>query len=165
MTPDMAVARLAEIVAARAEFSEGDVYAAMAEAGIPDSVADRAYKFTQIAWGRVFLDGLGVQFSSEYLCFNGAGDVVESGLLAEQPFFVAATGLARQYARCPGFRRFALMSADVSAVNSAFNAGSKAESLLLGPPALFLEAPTPAGIDKARQTLAQRAASSRKAGG
>jgi hypothetical protein len=131
----------------------------MAEAGIPAAVADRAYKFTQIAWGRVFLDGLGMQFSSEYLCFDGEGNVVESGLLAEQPYFVAALGLVKQYAGTPGFLRFALMSADVNAVNNALKAGSKPENLVMGSAALFLGATTPAGIDKARQLLSRRAAS------
>jgi hypothetical protein len=164
VTPDAAVARLAEIIAARGEFSEDDIYAAMAEAGIPDAVADRAYKFIQIAWGRVFLDGLGVRFSSDYLCFNGAGEVVESGLLAEEPYFVAAMSLAQQYARFPGFPRFALMSADVNAVNSALKAGSKPENLVMAPAALFLEAATPEGIDKARQFLAGRTTSPSEAG-
>jgi hypothetical protein len=137
----------------------------MAEAGIPDPVADRAFKFTQIAWGRVFLDGLGVQFSPDYLCFNGAGEVIESGPLAEQPYFAAAMGLARRYARSPGFPKFALMAADVNAVNNALHAGSRPENLVLGPAALFLEAATPAGIDKARRLLAQRASAASRSGG
>lgn len=159
MTPDAAVARLAALIAARGEFSEDAIYAALADAGIPDIVADRAYKVTQIAWGRMFLDGLGVRFSSNYLCFNGAGEVVESGLLAEEPYFVAAMSLARQYAHCPGFPQFALMSADVNAVNNALKAGSKPEDLVMAPAALFLEAATPEGINKARQFLAERTAS------
>jgi len=155
VAPDAAVARLAEIIAARAEFTEDDLYAAMADAGIPDSVADRAYKFTQIAWGRVFLDGLGVRFAPDYLSFNAAGEVIESGLLAEQPYFTAAMGLARR--RPPaGLPRFALMSADVSAVNSALHAGSKPEDLVTGPSALFLEPPTPAGVERAQQLLSER---------
>jgi hypothetical protein len=165
VTPEAAVARLGEIIAARAEFTEDDIYAAMAEAGIPDPIADRAFKFTQIAWGRVFLDGLGLQFSPDYLCFNGAGDVVESGLLAEQPFFVAAMSLAKQYARIPGFPRFALMSSDVNAVNSALKAGSKPENLVMAPAALFLEPATPDGIDKAGKLLSQRVEAMGKARG
>lgn len=158
MAPEEAVARLAEIVAARAEFSEDDIYAAMTEAGIPDPVADRAYKFTQTAWGRASLAGRGVQFSPDYFCFDRRGEVVESGLLAEQPYFMAAVELARRYAQSPGFARLAQMSADASAVNSALGAGSKPENLSLGPAALFVESPTPAGIDKAQQLLARHAA-------
>jgi hypothetical protein len=163
MAPEEAVARLAEIIAGRGEFTEDDLYAAMAEAGLPDPVADRAFKFTQTAWGRVFLGGLGVQFSPNYLCFNGAGDVIESGRLSEQPYFVAAMDLVPRYARSPGFQRLALMSADVNAVNDLLHAGSKPENLVMSPAAFFLEAATPAGLAKAQQLLADRARSSGKA--
>lgn len=156
MTPETAVARLAEIIAARAEFTEDEIYAAMAEVGLSGPIADRAYKFTQIAWGRVFLDGLGIQFSPDYLCFSGAGDVIESGLLSNEPYFTAAMNLADRYGRSPGFPRFALMSSDVSAVNSACKAGSKPERLITAPAAMFLEPATPDGLDRARTVLRQR---------
>src|SRR4051812_11407858 len=84
VTPQAAVARLADIIAARADFNEDEVYAAMADAGIPDPVADRAYKFTQIAWGRAVLAGLRVRLAPEYTCFNGSGEVIESGRLADE---------------------------------------------------------------------------------
>ena len=155
VSPEEAVARLAEIVATRAEFTEQEIYAAMAAAGIPDPIADRAYKFTQIAWGRVLLDGLGVRFSPEYTCFNGAGEVIETGRLTDQPYFAAATSAAARYAGTPGFRRLALMAAEVYVVNDLLNKGSQPENLVTTPPALFMEAPTPAGMEKVRQHLTQ----------
>src|SRR6266540_2237247 len=97
VSPESAVAWLADIVAARPEFTEDEVYAAMADAGVPDSLADRAYKFTQVAWGRAFLAGLSVQFSPEYVCFNGSGKVVETGRLADERCFAAASRLAQRY--------------------------------------------------------------------
>ena len=162
MAPEAAVARLAEIVAARAEFTEDDIYAAMADASIPDLIADRAYKFTQTAWGRAFLDGMGVQFGTDYLCFNGAGEVIELGQLADQPYFVAAARLVPQYARSPGFKSLVLMSADVSTVNSALHAGSKPENLVMGPAAFFMEAATPAGLAKAQQLLSERVSAGKR---
>ena len=153
VTPEAAVARLAEIVAARAEFTEDDLYDAMIEAGFSESVTDRAYKFTQTAWGRVFLDGLGIQFSPGYFCLNGTGDIVESGAIADEPYFAAATVLAPRYIGTPGFARFAMMSADVHAINNALNAGSQPEDLVTGPAALFLEPATPEGLEKARQAI------------
>lgn len=164
MAPEAAIVSLAEIIAARSEFTEDELYVAMSAAGIPIPVADRAYKFTQTAWGRVFLDGLGVQFGADYLCFNAAGEVIESGRLADQPYFAAAVRLAPQYARSPGFRRFVLMSADVNAVNSALHAGSKPENLVMGPAAFFLEAPTAAGMDKARRLLSEQTSAGSRAG-
>ena len=164
MAPEAAVARLAEIIVSLAEFTEDDLYAAMSAAGIPGLVADRAYKFTQTAWGRAFLGDLGLQLGTDYLCFNGSGEVIESGRLADQPYFAAAVRLVPQYARSPGFQRFVLMSADVNSVNSALNAGSKPENLVMGPAAFFMESPTTAGMDKARRLLSERASGGRKAG-
>ncbi|MBL8605865.1 MAG: hypothetical protein JNL38_01035 [Myxococcales bacterium] len=156
MTPEQAVDRLAAVLMNDPELSASDIYDALARAGVPDDVADRAYKFTQIAWGRVFLGHLGLRFPPDYFCLNARGDIVESGQLDEEPYFVAATGLAAEHRRSRGFARFAAMSADVNAINDALHAGSKPENLSIAPPALFVEAPTPEGIAKARQEIGRR---------
>ena len=153
MTPDAAVRCLAEIIAKGGEYDELDLYNGMAEAGVPDEEADRAFKFTQIAWGRVFLDGLGIKFAPDYFCFDAHGDAIESGLLSSHPYFAIAMALAPQYAAAPGFARFAQMSGDVNAVNSALHNGSKPENLTLASPGLFMEAPTSDGLAKAREFL------------
>jgi hypothetical protein len=155
VSPETAVAWLADIVAAWDEFTEEEVYSAMADAGVADAVADRAYKFTQLAWGRALLAGLGVRFSPEYVCFNASGEVVESGRLTDERCFAAASRLAERYASTPGFKRLALMSADVNAVNNALHRGSKPEDLVTAPAFLFLEAPTAAGMEKAQGVIAQ----------
>src|SRR5262245_7582530 len=111
----------------------------MSRAGIPDDVADRAYKFTQTAWGRVFLDDMGINFSSDYTCYNEDGDEIESGELNEQPYFAAAMRLVSRYNRTKGFLTLAVMSADVNAVNAALNAGAKPEDLSMGPAMLFVK--------------------------
>ncbi len=104
---------------------------------------------------------MGIRFPPDYLCFNAAGDVIESGLLAEQPFFVAATTAARN--RPPrGLPRLALMSADLNAVNSALKAGSKPENLVTGPPAIFIEPPTSEGMEKAHKAINDRLTSPAK---
>jgi hypothetical protein len=157
MTPEAAVARLAEIIAAHPEATGDEIYAAMAEAGVPDAEAGHAYDFTQIAWGRVLLDGMGIDFSPDYLRFDAAGEVVESGRLAEQPYFAAAMAAAPGAMRSPGFAEFAATSADFAAVNNALNAGSRPEDLACGPAALFREAPSPGGMEKVERLLAQRA--------
>ena len=165
MTPEAAVARLAEIVAKSGDFTEDDIYASLAKAGVPDASADRAYKFTQTAWGRAVLAGKGVRFPPDYLCFDGRGEVIESGQLAQEPYFVAAMRLAPQYAKSPGFSRLVRMSADFGAVNSALQRGSKPGNLAMGPAAFFLEAATPEGVARAQKALAERAASARRGGG
>src|SRR5690349_20066983 len=55
------------------------------------AVADRAYKFAQIVWGRAFLAGLGARLSPDYLGFNSAGEVIEAGRLEEEAYFAAAS--------------------------------------------------------------------------
>jgi hypothetical protein len=162
MTPEMAVARLAEFVTSRIDFTEDDCYAALAEAGVPPDVADLAYKFTQIAWGREFLREKRVSFSPEYFFFNAGGEIVGSGELGDQPYFVAARRMARMNARSRGFAHLALMSSDVQGVNAALNAGSKPENLMTSPAVIFLEAPTPAGREKATQFIQSRLAAVRQ---
>ena len=163
MTPEVAVTKLAEIAAARPELSEDGLYEALTAAGVPPELADRAYKFTQIAWGRTFLGGLGVRFSRHYLCFDAEGAVVESGELSEEPCFAAATRALELFYRTPAFQRLALTSADVHAVNNALNAGSKPENLVTAPAFVFLAAPTPAGLQKAQGVIAEHMAALRDA--
>lgn len=160
MTPDEAVNQLATVVTGDTELSPDAIYEAMSKAGVPDDVADRAYKFTQIAWGRLFLDGLGVTFPPDYFCLNASGDIIESGVLEDEPFFVAATGLATERRHSKGFARFAAMSADVNAINTALHAGSKPENLSTAPPAVFLEDPTPEGVERAKAEIGRRLSAS-----
>jgi hypothetical protein len=162
LTPEQAVARLVDILAARAEFTEAEVYAALTESGMESAVADRAYKFTQIAWGRAFLKGMGIRFAPDYFCLNAAGEIIESGQLAEQPYFVAAVAVARRLPPPVGLPRFALMSADVRGVNELLNGGSKPENIAIGPPVLFMEPPTPAGIERAQRVLSEGVSASNK---
>lgn len=155
MTPEAAVTLLAEIVSNRSDFTDDEVYAAMSDTSMADSIADLAYKFTQIAWGRALLRDLGIEFPDNYICFNGEGEVIESGLLEEQPYFVAAVAMAKQYAETPGFQRLALMAAEVHAVNDLLLQGSEPQNLKTTPPALFLEPATPEGQEHAREYLMQ----------
>jgi hypothetical protein len=162
MTPEAAVARLFDIIAGRTEFTEDTVYAAMGESGVPGPVADRAYKFAQIACGRQLLSGMDISFSSDYTCFNAAGDAIESGRLAEQPYFAAATAAVGRYVGTPGFKRLALMAAEVHAVNELLNKGSRPEDLATSAPVLFMEPPTLAGMERVRQQLSQGVGRSKK---
>jgi hypothetical protein len=164
VSPETAVAWLADIVAPQHEFTQEDVFAAMTEAGVPDSLADRAYNFMQTAWARPVLADLGVQFSSEYVCFNASGEVVESGRLADEPCFAAASQLVRRYAGTPGFRRLALLSADIEAVNAALRQGSRPEGLVTAPAFVFLEAPTRRGMKNARRVIDEHVASLKRRG-
>lgn len=158
MTPQTAVEQLAEIVATRSAFTAAEIYSAMAAREVPKPIADRAYKFTQIAWARAFLASLGVQQTPDYLCFNASGEVVESGFLTDEPCFAAALRLVDQYAGSPGCRLLAMMSADFVAVSKQLDAGADPHDLVIGSAFVFLEKPTPAGIANFQQAMASHAA-------
>lgn len=160
MPPESTVEQLAIIVSERREFSEDEIYSAMASAGIPDKEADRAFKFTQTAWGRAFLAKLGVRFSPGYLCFDAGGDVMEFGNLEDEPNYAAAWKLAPRFQGSPGFQRLAFMSADFHAINKLLLGGSKAKDLVTTPVYLFLERPTKAGMERAKQVIAKHMQSS-----
>jgi hypothetical protein len=150
MTPESAVSQLVSILASRADFTEDDLYAAMADAGIAYPIADRAYKFTQVAWGRAFLEGLDVNFSADYLCLNAAGDVIESGRLADEPYYAAATAAAGGIRHPPGCRG----SPDGGrCAGGERRPQRRVETGGLGHWAcgVFMEPPTPAGIERARR--------------
>jgi hypothetical protein len=153
MSPDDSVQHVARLFTTDPEFTEDGVYAAMVTANVPDREADVAYKFTQAAWGRLLLDGMGIKFADDYYCLDGNGEVVDSGKLSAEPHFIAATRLARRHSTQAGFKRLAAMSADFHAVNQALNAGSRPENLLSAPLVLFLEPPSEAGMAKARRFM------------
>jgi hypothetical protein len=141
VTPAAAVTRLAETVAASPELTEDEIYEAMAAAGVPEVLADRAYKFTQIAWGRVFLDGMGIDFMPDYSYTTTRGREHGSALLADEPCYAAALRLAPKYERTPALQRLALTSAEVATVNDALHRGSEPESLTICSALVLIEPP------------------------
>jgi hypothetical protein len=143
MTPAAAVARLAEIVAASPGLTEDGIYDALAAAGVPEPLADRAYKFTQIAWGRVFLDGMGIDLLPDYSYTTVRGRERGEALLADEPCYAAALRLAPRYEQTPAFQRLALTSAEVLSVNDALKRGSRPENLTIGSALVLIEAPRP----------------------
>lgn len=156
MTPVESVQQLVLILrdSANEPHSEDDIYDALEHAGVPYDVADRAYKFTQIVCGRKFLDGMGIRFSDDYICFNRFGDEMESGCIADEPYFRAAMNHAGpESIGGESFGSFALMSADVQAVNNALNSGSDPANLVMAPTFLFLEPPTESGMVSAQQVI------------
>ena len=57
------------------------------------------------------------------------------------------------------------MAAEVHGVNELLNKGSKPENITTSPAALFMEPPTPAGMERVRQHLSQGAGRPKKRGG
>ncbi len=158
MNPVDAVQQLADTLSnAGASFSEDEIYALMDSAGVPSSVADRAYKFAQIACGRMLLNDLGIRFSKEYFCFDSNGAIIESGEISNEPYFVAAQRIVTPTRMVePSFNRFGLMSADAHAIFQLLNRGSRPENLITSPSFIFLEPPTEAGLQNAQQEIAKQ---------
>lgn len=105
---------------------------------------------------------MGMTFSPDYVCYNGAGEGIESGRLAGEPYYVAAVAAERRFAGAPGLGRFALMAAEVHGVNGLLNRGSKPENIALTTPILFLEPPTPAGLERVLQQVSVKGSGPRK---
>ncbi len=158
LTPEGAVSLAAQIVAANPDLTDDELYDGLEAASVPPRLASRAVNFTQTAWGRVLLDGMGIGFSADYALFDADGNVLENGPIARERCFVAATRLCPRYQGTPAFQRLALSSADVNAVNNALQNGSSPENLVLLPPCIFAEPPTDAGWERAQQFM-QNAAS------
>ena len=156
-SPENTVLRLAEILAVCPIADEDVIYEAMANAGIDAATADRAYKFTQTAWGQLLLRAADVTFPPDYIYFDAEGNVAERGLLRDEPFFNAASQIAAWYARTPAFQPsflgLAMRSAAFNAVKLAADAGGKLSEMEMGAAFLFLSTPTEAGATRARKTM------------
>ncbi|MEZ6108708.1 MAG: hypothetical protein R3B96_22160 [Pirellulaceae bacterium] len=150
MTPIQAIESLADVLEdSPSPFTEDDVYAGLEACGVPTAMADRAYKFALLAAGRQFLGPLGITFMDDYVCFDAAGKVIESGNVTEESFsWPPGSRVTPSEIGAKPFREFALMSADVNAVNNALNADAPAR-LKTAPAFLFLEPPTDAGWARA----------------
>ena len=129
MTPEQTVQSLAGILERHGAFFEDDVYAEMERIGIPARDADRAYKFSQIACGRVLLDAIVARFAEEYFCLNASGEIIESGRIEREPFFAAAQALVATR-RAKWVARLGAMSADLAAINELLKRGSKPGNLV-----------------------------------
>lgn len=151
MTPSELVEHVARAFEASSPPTDSNVVRALIGAGAAEREADLALKLVQIACGRMLLDGLGIGFSDDYLCFDAHGAIVERGTLSNHPVFVEAQ---RRMPTAPkALQQLALTSADVQSVNAALNAGSDPKNLVTGPSALFVEPPTDAGLAAARAEL------------
>jgi hypothetical protein len=163
MNPSDVIHQLFEVLSrTEPSFSQRQIMEELVSLGVNLRVADRAYKFAQIACGRLFMQGLGVSYTDSFMWFNASGDVVETGKITSEPFFLAAAQrINKDLIRRPSFALFAMMSSDAAAVNDLMNKGSKPSDLVMAPAFLFVEAPTPEGMRRAQATMVAEASKSR----
>ena len=118
--------------------------------------ANRAFNFIQIACGRIFLDGMGIRFSDLYICLDAKGEIVETGRIQDEPYFVAAMSQVQpQSLGRDRFMLLALSAADVHAVDDMLQKGSRAENLVMSSAFVFLETSTEAGLRNAERIVSQ----------
>ncbi len=159
LKPEAVVRHLTKFIAEMSDaLQQDDVYDALVYLGIPEQMARRAYVFTQVAWGRILTDEMEVKGSNEYYCFDVEGEVIEAGLLSEEPYFLEATRLARRYKSTPAYYTLATTSADVHAINDALRKGAVLKQLELAPVGVLFENATQAGQAKVQKHITDRAA-------
>ena len=152
MTPEDFIQALVS-AASKVGADQKSIIAAIESAGSSYDDAARAYNFIQVAWGRCFLDGMGITFSDKYYCFDGDGELRDSGTLVDQPVYARAESVAEAHKGSPAFELIALSSAEMNSINAALNNGSKPEDLVTSAACVFLEAPTESGVQKVQMTL------------
>jgi hypothetical protein len=129
----------------------GALEAAIVRAGVPPAVAAEVVAFAPIAFGRVLLDGMGIEFSPEYSTPASAAQGRTAGMITEHPMYVAAymtaSGMLSRQAGGESLVNTAVWSAEFSAVNQALHAGSQAADLVTGPPLIMGLAGSEAAVD------------------
>jgi hypothetical protein len=129
---------------------------ALQEAGIPKAISNRLLEFMPLAFARVFLDGLGIEFGEYYIRFDSKTNRKISKKLVDEPvyresFAFASSLLAEQKA---GDELISIVSrsSEFVAMNKAMNDGSRPEDLISSPPVLLWDEETENQIDAAGQT-------------
>jgi hypothetical protein len=129
---------------------------ALQEAGIPKAISNRLLEFMPLAFARVFLDGLGIEFGEYYIRFDSKTNRKISKKLVDEPayresFAFASSLIAEQKA---GDELISIVgrSSEFVAMNKAMNDGSRPEDLISSPPVLLWDEETENQIDAAGQT-------------
>lgn len=116
---------------------------AFANTDIPHSLTIKLLEFMPLAFGRVLLDGMGIQFSESYIRYDAQTERQKEQRLADEPVYIesfwAATQIVARQAAGEAFKAVALRSAELDAINKALNAGSKPEDLATSSPCLSWE--------------------------
>lgn len=114
---------------------------ALKNANIPHSLADKLLEFMPLAFGRVFLEGMNIQFETFYLRYDPATKREQRRKLNDEPVYTeshwAASEIVAANAAGEAFQAVVFRSSEVHAVNNALNGGSKPENLLMSPPVLM----------------------------
>ena len=125
----------------------------LVDQGCPESDAINASQFVPVAFGRQFLDGMGIFFPDRYWAFSPSGEVVEDRALSSNPWYTEAKRLAPSLLTRQAVQGIAFRSSEVNTVNKALHGGSDAKNLAFAPVAFFLGEPSQQGIETAQQHI------------
>lgn len=129
--------------------------AALVRDGCSVEQAWELVRFVPIALGRLFLEGLGIRFSSEYLKLDAEGNLLERGKIDDIAVFSLVMGKGTSVVSGRLVGQLGPRSSEVHAVNAALHAGSKSEGLIAAPPLIFDEPPSELGLQRAQEHIEQ----------
>ena len=129
---------------------------ALQEAGIPKTISNRLLEFMPLAFARVFLDGLGIEFGDYYVRFDSKTNRKISKKLVDEPVyresFAFASSLIAEQKGGDELISIVSRSSEFVAMNKAMNDGSRPEDLVSLPPVLLWDEETENQTDAAGQT-------------
>ena len=111
---------------------------ALINAGISPFLTKKLLEFMPLAFGRVFLDGMGIQFDDYYVRFDPQTERKKEMKLRDEPVYAesfwAASQIVTRQAAGEAFHAVAFRSSELHAINDALNTGSKPEDLVTASP-------------------------------
>jgi hypothetical protein len=119
------------------ELTDEEMLFELTEQGISQPLACEMVGLFPILAGRLFLQGLGIQFSDTYDLVDADGVAIGSGALCDHPGVIAIGKQIDALVKPEAYQSVALRGAELNAVNKALNSGSKPSNLYTGPVVLF----------------------------
>lgn len=114
---------------------------ALVNAGISPGLATKLLEFMPLAFGRVFLDGMGIKFEDYYLRQNPRTKENQKKKLSDEVVyresFEVASFLFTKKVAGEVFKAVAFRSSEFKGVNNAMNDGSQPENLVMSLPIML----------------------------
>jgi hypothetical protein len=135
------ITKAAEVLRKQTGSSEDQLITTLVEAGFDQARAIKLVEFIPLAYGRVWMEGKGVQFTDYYLRMSVDEKSYTEHELEDEPVYREAVAAAQSEindgAEFDVFFPIAARSAEFQAINRALHGGSRLEDLELSPP-IFL---------------------------
>jgi hypothetical protein len=140
MTANELARRSIPVFANNANASFDELRSALSGAGMSNDEAGAVLEFVPLAFGRAFLDGMGIEFADYYIRLDDKGKERQRKKLVSEALYFEAVMLAPQVMLTNGqeaFTAVAIRSAEVQAINNALNQGVDPNGLVASPPVMM----------------------------